>query len=83
MRNGGGPARLRLRLPINQDELLAMHQGILVRESLLASLDSWVDKDYRTQLKASDLANPYLLEESFRALEELAVVLDLRGIYTF
>ena len=83
MRNGGGPACLRLRVPINEDELSAMHQDILVTESLLASLDSWVDRHYRTELKASDLADPSLLQESFIALEELAVLLDLKGIYTF
>jgi succinylarginine dihydrolase len=82
MRNGGGPACLRLRVPLNEDELSAIHQGIIVTDALLASLDSWVDKHYRTELNASDLADPSLLQESFIALDELAVLLDLKEIYT-
>ena len=83
MRNGGGPACLRLRVLLNEVELTAMHQGILVTDSLLTSLDSWVDKHYRTELKATDLADPSLIQESHTALDELALILDLEGIYTF
>ena len=83
MRNGGGPACLRLRVPLNEQELSAMHQGVLVNDVLLNTLDSWVDKHYRPQLHADDLADPALMDESFSALDELTSILDLGSIYPF
>lgn len=83
MQNGGGPACLRLRVPINETELLAMHQGILVNPTLLNQLDSWVDTHYRQQLHVDDLIDPTLLDECFRALDGLTALLDLGSIYPF
>lgn len=83
MRNGGGPACLRLRVPINELELAAMHQGVLVSANLLDTLDRWVDKHYRTQLHADDLADPALLTECLSALDELTSILNLGAIYPF
>lgn len=83
MRNGGGPACLRLRVPLTEQELSAMHQGVLVNEILLETLDNWVDKHYRTQLHPDDLADPALLDECFSALDELTSILELGSIYPF
>lgn len=83
MQNGGGPACLRLRIPINKKELSAMHQGVLVNDALLDTLDNWVLKHYRTQLHAADLADPQLINESFQALDELTQILKLGFIYPF
>ncbi len=83
MRNGGGPACLRLRVPLNQHELSAMHQGVLVDTTILNTLDNWVDKYYRTRLLADDLVDPSLLNESFSALDELTSILGLGRIYPF
>ena len=83
MQNGGGPACLRLRIPINKKELSAMHQGVLVNDALLDILDNWVLKHYRTKLHADDLADPQLMDESFRALDELTQILQLGSIYPF
>jgi succinylarginine dihydrolase len=83
MRNGGGPACLRLRVPLNETELSAMHQGILVNDALLDALDHWVDKHYRTQLHANDLDDPSLIDEGFSALDELSSILKLGSIYPF
>ena len=83
MRNGGGPACLRLRVPLTEDELNAMHQGVVVDEALLQTLERWVDKYYRTELQANDLGDPSLLDESFSALEELTSILRLGPIYPF
>lgn len=83
MRNGGGPACLRLRVTLNEDELGAMHQGILVDDTLLDTLDTWVDKHYRTHLHANDLADPSLLDQCFSALDELTSILKLGSIYPF
>lgn len=83
MRNGGGPACLRLRVPLNEKELAAMHQGVLVNDGLLNRLDQWILKHYRTELHAKDLADPLLMNESLRALDELTQILKLDSIYPF
>lgn len=83
MRNGGGPACLRLRVPLNMHELAAMHQGVLVTNQLLDVLDQWVLKHYRTELLATDLADPQLMNESLCALDELTQILKLGSIYPF
>jgi succinylarginine dihydrolase len=83
MRNGGGPACLRLRVPLNDCELKAMHQGILVDNDLLDTLDKWVLKYYRTELQIADLADPQLLYECLDALDELTQILKLGSIYPF
>lgn len=83
MQNGGGPACLRLRVPLNEHELSAMHQGVLINDALLNALDEWVNRHYRTQLHADDLDDPSLLDEYFYALDELTQLLKLGSIYPF
>lgn len=83
MRNGGGPACLRLRVPLNENELNAMHQGVLITESLLDNLELWVKRYYRSQLDANDLIDPQLIVESFEALDALSQILKLGAIYPF
>lgn len=83
MRNGGGPACLRLRVPLNENELNSMHQQILISELLLQQLEQWVLKHYRTELKIIDLLDPQLIDESFSALDELTSLLKLGSIYPF
>jgi succinylarginine dihydrolase len=83
MRNGGGPACLRLRIPLNEQELKAMHQAIIVTDTLLDSLEAWVKRHYRSHLNANDLVDPLLIEESFQALDALSQILELGSIYPF
>ncbi|KTC97988.1 N-succinylarginine dihydrolase [Legionella erythra] len=83
MRNGGGPACLRLRVPLDENELAAMHQGVIINEPLLKKLEEWVVKHYRSHLTTSDLADPQLLNECFTALDELSQILQLGSIYPF
>ena len=83
MRNGGGPACLRLRIVLNDNELQAMHQGILVDNNLLDTLESWVKRHYRTELRADSLDDPSLLTESYTAIDDLTALLKLGSIYPF
>ncbi|MFT4059125.1 MAG: N-succinylarginine dihydrolase [Legionella sp.] len=83
MRNGGGPACLRLRVPLNTQELDSMHQGILVNDYLLDTLEQWVEKYYRSELTAIDLTDPQLINESMHALDELTQILNIGSIYPF
>jgi succinylarginine dihydrolase len=81
MRNGGGPACLRLRVVLTEDEARAMHGGVLMTETLYALLTAWVEKHYRDRVEPKDLADPQLAIECNTALEELERILGLPGLY--
>lgn len=83
MKNGGGPACLRLRVVLNEDELSGVNPRTILTESLFNDLNSWIDKHYREELKPSDLADPQLMIECQRALDELTQIMDLGQIYPF
>jgi succinylarginine dihydrolase len=83
MRNGGGPACLRLRVALNERELAQVNPSFVFSDELFATLNSWVDKHYREELSPADLADPSLLFESKAALDELTQILDLGSFYEF
>lgn len=83
MRNGGGPACLRLRVALNEAEAAAMHQGVVMTDVLYGQLVAWVEKHYRDRLTPSDLADPALAIEVHAALDELTTILGLPGLYEF
>jgi succinylarginine dihydrolase len=77
MRNGGGPACLRLRVVLTEAERAAAHPGLLLDATLHARLVAWVAGHYRDRLAPEDLGDPALLRESRRALDELTGILGL------
>jgi succinylarginine dihydrolase len=81
MRNGGGPACLRLRVVLTEDEARAMHGGVIMTETLYGLLTAWVEKHYRDRVEPKDLADPQLAIECMAALEELERILGLPGLY--
>ena len=81
MRNGGGPACLRLRVALTGEQAGAMHQGVVMTETLYATLVAWVEKHYRESLSPQDLADPQLAIECASALEDLSRILALPGLY--
>jgi succinylarginine dihydrolase len=81
MRNGGGPACLRLRVALTEAEASAMHQGVVMTETLYHSLVAWVGQHYRDHLEPKDLADPQLAVEVHTALKELEQILGLPGLY--
>lgn len=83
MHNGGGPACLRLRVVLNDAELAALPPGVFLNDRTYRRLTAWVKKHYREKLTPADLADPALLEESRRALDELTRLLGLGRIYPF
>jgi succinylarginine dihydrolase len=83
MRNGGGPACLRLRVALTDEEARAMHQGVIMTEELYAKLVPWVEKHYRDRIEPRDLADPQLAIECAAALEDLERILGLPGLYDF
>ncbi|MCO4758637.1 MAG: N-succinylarginine dihydrolase [Oceanospirillaceae bacterium] len=83
MNNGGGPACLRLRVPLSDTELAAMHQGVLLTPALYQALQLWINQYYRDQLGPDDLRDPALIDEIHNALSVLEQILDLPGLYNF
>jgi succinylarginine dihydrolase len=78
MQNGGGPACLRLRVVLNEDELASIKQTVLLTDRLYEELVDWVNCHYRDELSVEDLGDPRLGEESGVALHELYGLLDLK-----
>ena len=83
MQNGGGPACLRLRIALNEEELAAMHQSILLTDQRYAQLVNWVEQNYRDKLSIEDLSDPELLREVRTALDQLCDILELNHLYSF
>jgi succinylarginine dihydrolase len=81
MRNGGGPACLRLRVTLTDAQANAMQQGVIMTEDLYARLVAWVEKHYRDRIEPKDLADPQLAIESAVALEDLERLLGLPQLY--
>jgi succinylarginine dihydrolase len=79
MRNGGGPACLRLRVVLNEPELAATNPAMRLTDALYARLSDWARRWYRDELRPADLADPALLDESWGALDELTRILQLGG----
>lgn len=77
MRNGGGPACLRLRVVLTEAERAAVNPGIWMTEALYDQLREWAQAHYRETLAPADLADPNLLGESQHALDELTRILGL------
>lgn len=83
MRNGGGPACLRLRVILTPAEYRAVNSRALLTDPLFLQLNQWVDRHYRDRLNQQDLADPALLNEVRTALDELTQLLDLGAVYPF
>ncbi len=79
MRNGGGPACLRLRVVLTDAELVATNPAMRMTDALHDRLSIWGQAHYRDSLTPADLADPSLLDESRVALDELTGILGLGG----
>lgn len=78
MRNGGGPACLRLRVVMSQQQIDACQARVFLDDDLYAELVDWVNRHYRDELCAQDLSDPALMLESYTALDELSQLLNLQ-----
>lgn len=83
MRNGGGPACLRLRVALSEAQQSALGAGCVLDDALVERLQAWANKHYRDRISADDLGDPQLMEESFAALDALTQILKLGSVYDF
>ena len=83
MMNGGGPACLRFKTVVNDEEFSQVNQKFLLNPKKLMDLRSLVSKHYRDNLSPEDLMDIQLMEESYTFLDELTQLLDLGSIYHF
>ena len=80
MRNGGGPACLRLRVVMTAEEIAAAHQGVLLTGERIDALQEIVRRTYRDRLSPADLADPQFASECQIAREALLEALGLSGL---
>jgi succinylarginine dihydrolase len=83
MRNGGGPACLRQRIPLTDDEAGALGARVLLDDALASDLEGWIERHYRDRLAPADLADPALARETMTALDELTQIMRLGSVYEF
>ena len=83
MHNGGGPACLRLRVPLTAGESAAIGANVALTDALFDALGTWVDRHYREALAPADLADPKLARETMEALDALTQLLKIGSVYDF
>ncbi|HEX4340090.1 MAG TPA: N-succinylarginine dihydrolase [Polyangiaceae bacterium] len=83
MCNGGGPACLRLRVALTDEECHAIGARVFLDEPGCDALAAWITKHYRDRLSGDDLADPALLVETRTALDDLTTLLALGSPYDF
>jgi succinylarginine dihydrolase len=77
MRNGGGPACLRLRVILTPEQERAVHPGVLFSEDRYEALADCVETYYRDRVVPADLVDPAWAEESLAAQRAILDVLGL------
>jgi succinylarginine dihydrolase len=83
MNNGGGPACLRQRIRLTEEERAGVKARVFYDEALHADLEGWVRRHYRERLAPEDLRDPSLAREGMVALDELTRLLALGSVYDF
>lgn len=77
MWNGGGPACLRLRVPLSEADIARVHPGVLWSERLGERLRACITAHYRERLADADLADPEFAKEARAATRAVREVLGL------
>jgi|CXWL01.1.fsa_nt_gi succinylarginine dihydrolase len=79
MRNGGGPACLRLRVPVTATQLAAIKKntGVLVDEVMLSKMEKLIERYYPETLTPQGLRNPELYSSCKSLLAELSILMQI------
>jgi len=83
MNNGGGPACLRLRVPLTSAERAALGARVLFDDALDRDLVAIVERRYRDRLLPADLADPVFARECLETVDEVTAALGLGAVFDF
>ena len=78
MKNGGGPACLRLRVVLSEQEIASLGARVMLDDTLHNDLYNWVKTHYRETLTVQDLATAEFYEEVQQAFSELREIMQLK-----
>ncbi len=78
MKNGGGPACLRLRVVMSDAERKAVNPNFWFNDAREKELRAWVEKYYRDDLKFDDLRDVKFFQEVQAAFDALEVLLNIK-----
>jgi len=77
MKNGGGPACLRIRAPLSEQEIHSLHKGVLFTQRLYEDLYEVIDAHYPDTLRIEQLMNPDFRKQSTLAHSKIMKILQL------
>jgi succinylarginine dihydrolase len=80
MLNGGGPACLRLRMVLNEDQLKNTNQGVMFSKELYQKLKKSIETYYPKELSFENLINPSLIQQVEDSYEDLQSILHLQDL---
>jgi succinylarginine dihydrolase len=82
MRNGGGPACLRLRVVLTEQEAQSIHPGVILTDDRYEALKQWIESHYRDRLTTDDLCDPEFVKELNAAYLALENIIEMPGLYS-
>lgn len=78
MRNGGGPACLRLRVVMSEKQIQNCKQSVFYNEALYNKMKTWINKFYPEELSLEMLLDEAFLIHLDQAYAELAKIFDIK-----
>lgn len=81
MRNGGGPACLRLRVAMTEVEGAAIHPGVVLTDAQDQMLEAWIKRHYRDRLSLADFTDLAFIDELNTAYSALEAHMEMPGLY--
>jgi succinylarginine dihydrolase len=81
MRNGGGPACLRLRVALSDEDAGRLSGKVRFDPRLERELETIIKKRYRDRLALDDMADPEFVREARETLDEITRALELPDVY--
>tara|TARA_S200000501_G_scaffold715_1_gene662 strand:- start:1120 stop:2442 length:1323 start_codon:yes stop_codon:yes gene_type:complete len=83
MMNGGGPACLRFKIVVTEEEFNNINSDFILTDNLILKLEDLIQSSYRDALEIDDLEDPALISESFEILDNLTQIFNTGSIYSF
>ena len=83
MMNGGGPACLRFKIVVTEDEFNNINSNFILNDNLILKLEDLIQSLYRDSIEIDDLEDPDLISESFEILDNLTQIFNTGSIYSF